>query len=764
MFAENVVPILENAPLTLLPGLGATPVGPYGTFAGVARAYVDLGWPVFPICNPGDQGQCACGRRHGEKDAGKAPLTATGHKAATTDQAQLDAWRVQFPFANTGVDLEAAGLLVLDLDSQEAIREATQRGLPDTATVRTGKGEHRYFRRPEGCPTSRAIHRGESRAIDVLASGYAVVPGSQHRSGTHYEWAKAPSDFPDGLPFAPEWVVDYLRERPASGGIPVHAATLATRPATAPPILLAPEAQALWDGQDVVYRPDGTGIDRSQTVFRLAMKLAERKDLDALKLASLLRVWDMQQQEPKYALRKDADKRYLETAQKAIQQVGAVISFGDEAKFTEPQWRDRYLGLYGDTAYGRGQWWRYFGGVWQPHAEQKVKNEMAELMGYYATNRRIGDVLGLVKAHVYRDDTVWDGNPDALVCKNGTLDLLTYALRPHDLTDFATVALPFDFDRNAQAPVWRQYLAETMGQVGEGVAAFIQEFAGYCLTDDMRHEIALWLYSPPGTGKSTFLAGLEAMLGGKGSPLHGHLSLRSLTSNRFSLAGLPGKRLMLASEQPGGYLDQSDTLNAIISGDAITVEQKHKDAYTIHPTCKLVWAMNELPRVSEAHNGIYRRIKVIKLPSLDENRRDPMVKEHIMNEGPGILVWALEGLQRLRDRGHFVTPAAISAATEEYRQTNDVVAQFVAERCLVGPEHAIRPQALYGAYRQWCENNGYKAKARNTLTKDWERLGFTSVRRGGYDYWKGVSFDQSSDKAAPTLTEPLATSTAEGEV
>ena len=44
-------------------------------------------------------------------------------------------------------------------------------------------------------------------------------------------------------------------------------------------------------------------------------------------------------------------------------------------------------------------------------------------------------------------------------------------------------------------------------------ASFLQEFAGYCLTTDTAHEIAVWLHGPPGSGESTFIEGLKGMLG-----------------------------------------------------------------------------------------------------------------------------------------------------------------------------------------------------------------------------------------------------------
>ena len=135
---------------------------------------------------------------------------------------------------------------------------------------------------------------------------------------------------------------------------------------------------------------------------------------------------------------------------------------------------------------------------------------------------------------------------------------------------------------SAKAPAWERFLREV---AGEEVAPFLQEFAGYALTTDTSHELALWLYGPPGDGRSTFLAGLGAMLG----PRAGLLGLSEIQRNRFALADIPGKTLLTATEQPTGYLRTSHVLNALISGEPIQVEKKYRDPFVLVPRAKIAW-------------------------------------------------------------------------------------------------------------------------------------------------------------------------------
>ena len=265
-------------------------------------------------------------------------------------------------------------------------------------------------------------------------------------------------------------------------------------------------------------------------------------------------------------------------------------------------------------------------------------------------------------------------------------------------------------------------------------AEFLQEFAGYCLTTDTSHEMAIWLYGLPGSGKSTFLAGLQAILGDRA----GLLGLADIERSRFGLSQLPGKTLVVSTEQPSAYLGSTHILNAIISGEPITVDIKYKDPIAIIPRAKIAWAMNELPRVAGANNGLFRRVRVVEFPALPEADRDPRVKEGVKLEGAGILNWALKGLARLRERGKFEFPERVVEATCQFREMNDEPALFVEECCVTGSDHKLRANVLYVAYKSWCHQNGFQAESITRVAADWKRLGFEKSKSHGYVTYHGV--------------------------
>jgi putative DNA primase/helicase len=357
--------------------------------------------------------------------------------------------------------------------------------------------------------------------------------------------------------------------------------------------------------------------------------------------------------------------------------------------------------------------------------------ESAKSEGIRPSASTIRSVMELARLKVAVGDHLWDANHNVVVCRNGVLDVRTGKLRAHAPANYVTSAVPFDYNTEAIAPTWEFFLNATVPDC----QGFIQEFAGYCLTGDTKHEIALWLWGPRGSGKSTCQEGFLAMLGEKAT----NLGLANIERSNFALGNLNGKTLAVASEQPALYIQASHILNALISGEPVTIERKFKDPFTIRPTVKLLWAMNEIPRVPDAGNGLFRRVKVIKFPAMDDSERDPRIKEAIKGEGAGILNWAIEGLRRLTKRGRFEIPPCIQDATDDFQRNNDIPAAFVEDQCLEGPALDVRSNLLYRAYADWCIANGNKPMSSTSVSNEWERLGYSKSHQRDGNYWQGIS-------------------------
>src|SRR5262245_14226354 len=106
-----------------------------------ARWLAARGLRIFPVYGVVD-GHCMCPLGVTCDNTGKHPSVKEWQELATTDDAQLQRWSVEFPGGNTGVACGPSGLLVVDVDPRNGGNESliewentTQWPLPATFTV-----------------------------------------------------------------------------------------------------------------------------------------------------------------------------------------------------------------------------------------------------------------------------------------------------------------------------------------------------------------------------------------------------------------------------------------------------------------------------------------------------------------------------------------------------------------------------------------------------------------------------------------------------
>jgi putative DNA primase/helicase len=293
----------------------------------------------------------------------------------------------------------------------------------------------------------------------------------------------------------------------------------------------------------------------------------------------------------------------------------------------------------------------------------------------------------------------------------------------------------------ATCPTWDAFIASTFPPAE---AVFLQEFAGLSLTFDNRYETAVWLYGPPGSGKSTFLRGLEIIVGERAYPLN----LAALARGDLSPASLYGRSLLISVEQPVADLKHDHLINALVSGEPIPIRRPHGLPTTARPAAKWIWAMTSLPRVGFAGSGLFRRARIVNCPYRAESDRDPALKAKFEGERTGILRWALAGLDRLRARGRLAVPESVRAADNLFRESNDLVAQFLAEKTQAHPSYDVQVGVLYSAYTAWCVANGTRPLTSQALSTSIDRLGYQREKIKGYMRWLGLK------RTSPGQPEP----------
>jgi putative DNA primase/helicase len=201
------------------------------------------------------------------------------------------------------------------------------------------------------------------------------------------------------------------------------------------------------------------------------------------------------------------------------QAIGAVLPATATKRPPSPddsQLAARWIVKNRQAAYGLGQFRRYADGVWTPVDRDAIRKEVKAIIdnakadGVRASAGLLSSVVELARVEIAIPAEKWDAAAEYLPCANGVLHIPTKSLLPHTPDIYATSRLDYDYDATATCPNFMQALQQIPDAVD-----FFQEFAGYALTTEVKHEIAIWMHGPPGTGKSTVLAGLQAMLGAR---------------------------------------------------------------------------------------------------------------------------------------------------------------------------------------------------------------------------------------------------------
>src|SRR5262249_24032562 len=186
--------------------------------------------------------------------------------------------------------------------------------------------------------------------------------------------------------------------------------------------------------------------------------------------------------------------------------------------------------------------------------------------------------------------------------------------------------------------------------------ATLQEWFGYCLLPDTSQQKILLAVGPKRSGKGTIarvLRGLVGMENTAGPTLSG-------LGTNFGLWPLLGKTLAIISDaRLSGRTDVAvvtERLLSISGEDAQTVDRKNHSHVTCQLPTRLVILTNELPRLNDPSGALVGRMILLRQKHSWYGREDPTLTGRLLEELPGILLWAVEGWARLREQGHFEQP------------------------------------------------------------------------------------------------------------
>jgi hypothetical protein len=109
----------------------------------------------------------------------------------------------------------------------------------------------------------------------------------------------------------------------------------------------------------------------------------------------------------------------------------------------------------------------------------------------------------------------------------------------------------------------------------------------------------------------------------------------------------------------------TERLLSISGEDTLTVDRKYKEAWIGRIPSRIVILTNELPRLSDSSGALANRFVILQFAESFLGREDHGLGDALLSELPSIFNWALDGLERLNERGRFVQPASSAATMRE---------------------------------------------------------------------------------------------------
>ena len=397
-----------------------------------------------------------------------------------------------------------------------------------------------------------------------------------------------------------------------------------------------------------------------------------------------------------------------QAAREQWKNVREIVADAARSKQDEAAAADGFAEEYaGAFAYDprRRAWRRFEGGIWRPAYGEAV-SAMREIAPQLRKRNTVYGALTLAGAAL--EVLAWN-RPGYLAFPGGHIDLESGEVLRADAPEIyhtrhvpvPAADVPEEWLRFVQHGLLARY--RTLA-ARRDIEAWLQAWAYGALAGALpRFEKFVFLQGPPGSGKSTFSDALRAAFAGHAGAVAGEYLASATRAHRAWLAGQHDKRLVIVSEIPARRAAwQSADLNALVSGEPMQVQFMRQDFFDMQYRGGLLVHGNSRPAASPG-SGVWRRMALIE--TVPAARKDTGLKERLEGMAGGVLAWALAGRAAFDSGVLAELPKALRAGVIEYQDSEDVLGQWLAERCTTGQDCTERAKVLLDDFNRWREGN-----------------------------------------------------------
>ncbi|MFV9456230.1 DNA primase family protein [Rhodococcus sp. NM-2] len=391
-------------------------------------------------------------------------------------------------------------------------------------------------------------------------------------------------------------------------------------------------------------------------------------------------------------------------------------------------------------------WYRYDGTRWTPdtkgYAKRAVLRELRRALAESLTDATlrkdvarcesatgIAGVLEIASALEEFAFEVGDLDPDPylLNCANGTLNLHSMTLWPHDPADRITKVTRAAYQPRARSETWTNFLETSLPKVE--VRTFLQGYVGSALAGRvLEHKLCI-MTGAGRNGKGVAYGALGHALGDYATVAEPDLLMHREGAHPTGQMDLMGVRWVVISESDKGRKLAEATVKRLTGGDKIRARRMRQDFVEFDPSHTAALVTNFLPKISGDDPALWARLLVVPFDVvIPPEKRDPLLPQKLEADVDAILTWAVEGWVQYKRDG-LNPPEAVTAATSEYRADSDAVGRFITECCHRAAK--FKYGKIYEAFSSWAASQGLPPIAKPDFRSELESKGFTVANGAG---------------------------------
>jgi putative DNA primase/helicase len=321
------------------------------------------------------------------------------------------------------------------------------------------------------------------------------------------------------------------------------------------------------------------------------------------------------------------------------------------------------------------------------------------------------------------DVAQWDADLWLLNTPSGVIDLENGEQRsatPNDYLTKITAVGPGN-----DCPLWHAFLKRVTKE-DAALEKFLQRVAGYALTGVTHEHAMFFLHGLGANGKTVFINTISGVMGDyhKTAPIE-TFTVSMSDRHPTELAMLRGARLVTAIETEENRPWAESRIKQLTGGDPIAARFMRQDFFEYVPQFKLMIAGNHKPGLRSVDEAIRRRMNMIPFSvTIPKEERDAQLAEKLQKEWPGILQWMIDGCLAWQDDG-LAPPAAVTTATSEYLEGEDIIKAWLDDCCKLDPEEWCAIKELFASFKKWAETCGETV---GTIRRFGQRLGSRFAR------------------------------------